>query len=107
MFGLNLKIFIGLLNFSGSLINMANASSLTRCISLNNRWCMARATLIDLNPDEYNQGLYYYPFMVNLDRCNKSCNTFYDLSSKIGVQNKIVFNMITEINESITLMKYI
>ena len=58
MFGLNLKIFIGLLSFSGSLINMANASSLTTCISLNNRSCMARATLIDLNPDEYSQVLY-------------------------------------------------
>ena len=107
MLGLNLNFFIGLLNFSGSLINMANASSLTTCMSLNNRSCMARATLIDLNHDEYNQGLYYYPFMVNLDRSNESCNTFYDLSSKIAVQNKIVFNMITEINESITLMKYI
>ena len=31
---------------------------------------MARPTLIDLNPDEYNQGLRCYPFMVNLDMCN-------------------------------------
>ena len=31
---------------------------------------MTRPTLIDLNPDENNQGLRYYPFMVNLDKCN-------------------------------------
>ena len=31
---------------------------------------MTRPTLIDLNPDENNQGLHYYPFMVNLDKCN-------------------------------------
>ena len=39
--------------------------------------------------------------MVSLDRCNESCNTFDDLSSRICVENKIedvnlnVFNMIT------------
>ena len=31
---------------------------------------MARPTLIDLTPDEYNQGLSYCPFIVNLERCN-------------------------------------
>ena len=41
---------------------------------------MTRPTLIDLNPDEYNHGLYYDPFMFNLDRCNGSCNTLDDLS---------------------------
>ena len=49
---------------------MANASSFTKCITLNNQPCMTRPTLIDLNPNKYNQGLCCYPFMVNLDRCN-------------------------------------
>ena len=38
--------------------------------------------------DEHNEGLRYYPFMVNLDRCNGICNTFNDLSNRICVPNK-------------------
>ena len=32
---------------------------------------MTRPTLIDLNPDKYNQELRCYPFMVKLDRCKE------------------------------------
>ena len=28
---------------------------------------MTRLTLVDLDPDEYNQGFCYYPFIVKLD----------------------------------------
>ena len=70
MLGFFFKLFLGLLNFRESLTNMDNVSSLAIYISLNNQLCMARPTLIDLNPDEYNQGLRCYPFMVNLDMCN-------------------------------------
>ena len=51
--------------------------------------------------------------MVNLDRCNRSCNTFDDTSGKMCVSNKTenvnmnVFKMITVINESKTLAKHI
>ena len=50
---------------------------------------------------------------VKLDRYSESCNTSNDLSNKICVPNKTedlnlsVFNMITGINESKTLTKYI
>ena len=53
--------------------------------------------LVDLNPNE----LRYYPFVVNLDRCDGSCNSLDDLSDRIYVSNKTedlnakVFNMIT------------
>ena len=43
---------------------------------------MTRPAPIDLNSDEYNQELRYYPFMVNLDRCNGSCNTLDDPSER-------------------------
>ena len=72
---------------------------------------MIRPTLVDLNPDEYNQGLCHYPFMVNLDQLNGSCNTLDDLSSGICVPHKTedvnfnVFNMITGINESENMNK--
>ena len=74
---------------------------------------MTRPTLIDLNPDEYNQGLRYYPFMVNLEKCSGGYNTLDDRSSQICVPNKTedlnlnVFNMITKINEFKTLKKYV
>ena len=51
--------------------------------------------------------------MVNLDRCNGSCNTLNDLSSKICVPgntedvNLNVFNIVTRINESKSLIKHI
>ena len=49
---------------------------------------MARPTLIDVNPDKCKQGLHYYPFIINLDRCNGSCNTLDDTCSRICVPNK-------------------
>ena len=55
--------------------------------------------------DFYVDKLHYYALMVNLARCNGSCNTLDDLSSRICVPNKTgyvnvnVFSMITEINE--------
>ena len=55
----------------------------------------------------------YYPFAVKLDKCVGSCNTLKDLSNKVCVPdntedlNLNVFNMITRINVSKTLTKYI
>ena len=70
---------------------------------------MARVTLLHLNPDEYNQGLRYYQFMVNLDRFNGCFNTLNNPFERICVPNKTedvnlsIFNMITKINKSKTL----
>ena len=50
---------------------------------------MTRPILINLNPEEYNQGQRYYPFMVNLDRCDEICNTSDDPSGRVCVENKI------------------
>ena len=67
---------------------MDNVSNFTACISLNNQQCIARTTLIDLNPDEYSQGLCHYPFMVNLDKSNGNCNALDDPSGKCVFQIK-------------------
>ena len=83
---------------------MANVSKLTIGISLTKQSLMARPTFIDLNPDKYNQGLCYCLFMVKLDICNGSCNTFDYPSDRICVPNKMknvninVFNMIAKNN---------
>ena len=49
---------------------------------------MARPALIDSNPNQYNQGFRYFPFMVSFDRCNGSCNNLDDTSGRIFVPNK-------------------
>ena len=88
MFRLIEQVYLGLVSCRGLLASMANTSSLTTCISLNNQPWITRP-LLYLNPDEYNQRLHYYPFMVNFDRCNGCRNTFDDLYYKICVPNKI------------------
>ena len=66
-----------------------------------------------MNPYESIQGLCYYPFAINLDRCVGSCNTINDLSDKVCVPKKTenfnlsIFNTITGINESKILTKHI
>ena len=82
-------MFIGLLSFSRSLASMASVSNFRTCISLNNQPCMTRRALIDLSPDEYNQGLRYYPFTVNLDRCNENCNALRGPSGRACVKFKM------------------
>ena len=65
MFSLIKQVFIVLLNFSRFL-----AREQTKCLSLNDKPCMLRPTLIDLNPAE----LKYYPFIIRLDKHTGSCN---------------------------------
>ena len=75
--------------------------------------CITQRTPINLHPNEYSQELHYHLFEINLDRWAGSCNTLDNLSNKVSVPNKTkdlnlhVFDMITVINESRTLTKYI
>ena len=74
---------------------------------------MIQPTIIYVYPNEYTKGLYYYPFVVNLDKFTGSCNTLNDLSNKACVPNKPedlnlnVVNMIPGINESKILTKHV
>ena len=70
------KTFIGLLRFIGSLA--------TKCMSLNNEQCQNRAALFDLNFVELNN----YPFITNVDKCNRTCNILTKISGRICVQTK-------------------
>ena len=51
------------------LTRIVKVSNHTKYISLNNQQCMNQITFINLHPKECTQGLHYYPFAVNLDRC--------------------------------------
>ena len=75
---------------------------------------MTQPTLINLHANKYSQGLRYYLFAVNLDRCLGSCNTLLnDLSNRACVPDKTkdlsmnAFNITTEINVSKILTKHI
>lgn len=80
MFGFITQVFIVLLSLSRSLV--------TKCISLKNQRCIARPKLIDLNPDELNQELRYYPFVYKLERYIGSCGTLNNLFDKKYRPNK-------------------
>ena len=99
---------MGLLNqcFRKTLSSIANTLDHVKCMSLNDQQCRTHFTLVNLHFNQYIEGLYYYSFADNLNRCMGSCNTLNDLSYKICVPNKTedlnlsVFKMITGINES-------
>ena len=76
-------MFIELLSFNRSLVNIANVFNFTTCISLNNQPCITQPTLLGLNPGKYNRNLHYYPFIVNLNKCNGSYNSLDDPSGRI------------------------
>ena len=82
MFGLFMKIFILLLS------NIVNGCNHTKCISLSNQKGMIQPAVINLQSNECSQDLYYYSFVVKLDRCVGSCNSLNDLSNKACVPNK-------------------
>ena len=81
MFNLIKQVLVVLLSFSESL-----ACDQTKFLFLNDEPCMARPTLIDLNPFE----LKYYPFKIILDKYNGSCNVLptKKMFSKINKKHK-------------------
>ena len=74
---------------------------------------ITQLTFINLQSNEYTQGLQYYPFVVCLERCVRISNNLNNLSNKVCVPNKTedlnlnVFNVITGINYLKTLTKHI
>ena len=74
------QVFNVLSNFSSSLARVAKFSDRIKRVSLNDKPCIIRPTIIDLNTVELK-----YPFMISLDKCDGSCNV---LSPKIYVPRK-------------------
>ena len=56
----------------GSIFNACNHA---KYVFLNNQQCMIQPTFISFYPNEYSQGLRYYPLTVNLDRSVEISNT--------------------------------
>ena len=43
----------------------------------------------NLHSNKQSEGLCYYSFAINLDKCVGNCNTLTGLSNKVCVPNKI------------------
>ena len=75
-------------------------------LSSDNKTCLGRPTPTDLNPDE----LCHYPFRLNLDGCDGSCNSLTGLSDRTYIQNKTevadlkIFNKVARTNKSKSLV---
>ena len=91
---------------------MTKASNHTKSVSTNNQQSMTQPTFINLHPNEYSQGLRYYPFAVNLGKCVRRRNTLNNISNSLSSKqekkdlNLHVFNIVAEINESKTFKKH-
>ena len=83
MFGIIKNMFVVLLG------SIANASNHTKCVSLNNQKCEIQPNLINLHPNEFNQKLHYYTFVVKLDNCIGSCNTLNNIEHVFKIKQKI------------------
>ena len=88
MFSLIKQLFIGLLCFNKSLFSIVNSLNRVKCISFNNQQCMTQPTLINSHPNEYIEGLRYYPFAVDLGRIIGSYNNLHDLFNRVCVPKK-------------------
>ena len=85
-------------NFEGNL----------KYLSLNNRPCQARPTLLDISSNK----TLFYPFTVSVNNCSESCNSTDDPYVRICVTNIVkhmnvkVFNLISGINETRSLVQH-
>ena len=92
-------MLVAFLSFSGSLE--------TKFMFLNNKSCIIRRTLIDLNP------IKVFRFMVTRDKCNGSCNVVDDRSTNICAPDETknvnvkAFDPVARINEVKILVKHI
>ena len=69
MFRIIEQVFVVLLGFSKSLVSRVNVPDHVYCTSLDNQQYITQPNLNNLHPNEYIQGLSYYLFAVNLDKC--------------------------------------
>ena len=94
------------------LTSIVNVSNLTKCVSLNNQQWIIQPNLISLQPNQYSQGLRFFPFAVNLDGLLEAVILLMTYLIEYVFQktedlNLSVFSMITRINESKASTKHI
>ena len=92
--------------FIALLSSLARVADLTKCLFLNDKPCMVRPAIIDMNPIV----LKYYPFMTSLNKCTGSYN-FFSLNICVPKETKDIyvkaFNMMTNKNKAKAITEHI
>ena len=92
-----------LINLAISLFNVLKENAL-ECLSVNNRECMPRPKILDIN--EGVDKALFYPYNVQVNKCSGSCNTLEDPMARLCVPNIIknvnmkVYNFLMRLNET-------
>ena len=73
------------LHFAGSLASDKAVVWAIKCVFINNHQCKVRPTHINLNLNE----LYYYLFIISMNRYDESCNTIDNPFGRILVANEM------------------
>ena len=84
-----------------NIFNLSYVNSL-ECISMNNQECKARHKIIDVNNNEP----VFYPYSIEVNKCNRSCCNINDPYATLWVPDIIkninvkVFSLTSRINET-------
>ena len=87
-------------SFGESLVS--NAKKLIKCVPLNYHPSCARPTLANINCNN----TFLHRFLVSVNKCGGSRNTYYDPYAQVFVPNKVknmnvkMFNLMSEVNEA-------
>ena len=98
MFGFIKQIFISALMYFS---NLSSVNSL-ECISMKNQECKVRPEIVDIN----SNNPIFYPFSINVNKCNGNCNNINDPYARICLPditkklNAKVLNLMTLTNET-------
>ena len=97
-----------LIGLTISLFNIIETKA-SECVSVVNQKCMPRPKILDVN--EGVGEVWFYPYNVQVNKCNGSCNTLDNPMAKLCVPNVIkginmqLYNFLTMLNE--TCMKVV
>ena len=82
-----------------------NSEEPIKCLSLDNRPCHARPTLVSINSYEP----LWYPFTVSVNKCVGNCNTIDGLYARVCVPDKVKhmnvkeFNLMSRVKETLSI----
>ena len=92
-----------LINLFINLFNVLKVNTL-KCLSVTNQKCMTRPKILDVN-EGVGEALFY-PYIVLVNKCSGSCDTFNDPMAKLCVPNVVksvnmkVYNFLMRLNET-------
>ena len=85
MFSFVKKVFALGLTVLSSSITGALSATLLNCISLKSQECKVRPGIADIN----SNNPIFYPFSINVNKCNSNCNNINDPYAKICVPDTV------------------